>query len=62
MDQENAFEIVPKNVLGWAMRMIGAQERLARSVMSLYKGTKTRFIVDSEFEDLYCQLLFLKFW
>ena len=42
---ENAYDRVPRKVVEWAMRKKGIQEALVRSVMSLYKGTKTKLKV-----------------
>ena len=47
VDLENAFNRVPRKVLGWAMRKKGIREVLFTSVMSLYERTKTRIRVDS---------------
>ena len=51
VDLERALERVPKKVLEWAMRMKGIPEVLARSVMSLYEGVKTRVRVNSELSE-----------
>ena len=45
---DKAFDRVTRKVLEWALRKKGIPEVLARSVMSVYKGAKTRFRVDSE--------------
>ena len=45
---ENAFDRVPRKVLEWAMRKIGIPEVMARAVISLYEGTKTRVRVGLE--------------
>ena len=42
VDQENAFDRVPRKVVEWAMRNEGIPEALDRAVMSLYKGAKTK--------------------
>ena len=47
VDLENAFDRVPRKVLEWAMRKKGIPDVFIRSVMSLYKVTKTRVRVDS---------------
>ena len=38
-------------MLGWALRKKGIPEVLAGSMMTLYKGTKTRVRVDSELSE-----------
>ena len=43
-----AFDRVPRKVLEWALKKIGIPEVLVKSVMSLYKGARTRVRVDSE--------------
>jgi len=40
VDLEKAFDRVPHNVLGWAMRKIGLGELIVRLVQALYDGTK----------------------
>ena len=51
VDVEKALDIVPRNVLEWALRKKGIPEVLAKSVMSLYKRAKTRVRVDSELSE-----------
>ena len=51
VDLENAFDRVAKKLLGWAMRKKGIPEVLARSVMSLYEGEKTRVKENSELSE-----------
>ena len=43
-----SFDRVPRKMLEWAMRKIGRQEVLVRSVMSLHEGAKKRVRVDFE--------------
>ena len=73
MDLEKALDRVPRKVLEWALGKKGIPEVLARSVMSLYEGTKTRVRVDSELseefevnvgmhQDLSCHIFFLPWW
>ena len=50
VDQEKAFERVPRKVLKLAMRRKGIPDVLARSVMSLYERAKRRFKLSEEFE------------
>ena len=47
-DLEKAFDIVPRNVLKWALRKNKISEVMVRSVMSQYKGAKTKVRVDFE--------------
>ena len=49
VDLEKAFDRVPKKVLEWAMRKKEIPEVLVRSVMSQYKGAKTKVRADFEF-------------
>ena len=51
VDLNKAFDRVPRKVLEWAMRKKGIPEVLVRSVMSLYKGAKTRVRVDYELSE-----------
>ena len=41
MDLEKAFDRVPREVISWAMRKLGAEEWLVSAVMSMYSGAKT---------------------
>ena len=45
------LEKVPRKVLEWAMRKKGILKVLARSVISLHEGAKTRVRVDSELSE-----------
>ena len=51
VDLEKAFDRVQRRLLEWAMRKHGIPNVLARSVMSLYEGAKTRVRVDSELSE-----------
>ena len=51
MDLEKAFDRVPMKVLEWASRKKKIPEALARPVMSLYDGARTRVRVDSELSE-----------
>ena len=51
MDVEKTLDIVPREVLEWAMRKKGTSEVLVRLVMSLCEGANTRFRVDSELSE-----------
>ena len=42
VDQEKAFDRVPRKVVEWAMRKKGIPEPLFGAVMSLYKGVNTK--------------------
>ena len=50
VDLEKVFYRVPCKVLEWAMRKKGMPKVLVRSVMSLYDGAKSRFMLSEEFE------------
>ena len=50
-DLEKASDRVPRKVFEWALRKKEIPEVFVRSVMSLYKGAKTRFRVDSELSE-----------
>ena len=41
VDLEKAFDRVPREVISWAMRKLGVEERLATAVVSMYTGAKT---------------------
>jgi len=41
VDLEKAFDGVPREVIRWAMRKLGAEEWLVSAVMSTYTGAKT---------------------
>ena len=51
VNQEKAFDRVPKKVLDLALRKKEIPEFLVRSVMSLYGGAKTRVRVDFELSE-----------
>ena len=48
VDQEKAFDRVPRDVICFALRQKGVPEYLVNGVMSLYKGCKTAVSVDGE--------------
>ena len=52
MDLKKALDRVPRKMLEWALRKKGIPEVLARSMMSLYKGAKTRVRVDSKLSEV----------
>ena len=41
VDLEKAFDRVPREVINWAMHMLGVEEWLVSAVMSMYIGAKT---------------------
>jgi len=41
VDLEKAFDIVPREVIRWAMRKLGVEEWLTVADMSMYTGAKT---------------------
>jgi len=41
VDLEKAFDRVPREVISWAIRKLGVEERLVLAVMSMYLGAKT---------------------
>jgi len=41
MDLEKAFDMVPREVVSWAMRKLGVEEWLVSAVMSMNTGAKT---------------------
>jgi len=43
VDLEKAFDMVPREVISWAMRKLGVEEWLVSTVMSMYTGAKTVF-------------------
>ena len=42
VDLEKAFDRVPRKVIEWSLRKKGVNERLVRSIMSLYEGARTK--------------------
>ena len=40
VDMEKASDRVPREVIRWAMRTLGVEERLVSAVMSMYTGAK----------------------
>ena len=41
VDLEKAFDKVPREVISWAIRKLGVEERLVSAVISMYTGAKT---------------------
>src|SRR2546425_8755079 len=41
VDLEKAFDRVPREVLWWALRHVGAEERMVNVIKSLYEGVTT---------------------
>ena len=48
VDLEKAFDLVPREVICFALREKGVPEYLVNWVISLYKGCKTAVSVDGE--------------
>ena len=42
VDLEKAFDRVPQDIIWWAMRKLGVDERLVRLVQSMYKDVRSR--------------------
>ena len=57
---EKSFDIVPSKVLELAMRKKGIPDVLARSVMSMYVGAKTRVRVDLSCQTSFVTILRIK--
>ena len=51
VDLEKAFDRVPKKVMEWANRKKKVAEVMAKAVMSLYDGAKTKVMVASGLSD-----------
>ena len=51
VDQEKAFDRIPRKVVEWAMRKKGIPEALVTAVMSLYKGARTKVKVGTPFSE-----------
>ena len=51
MEFKKAFGRVPRKVMEWAMRKKGFPEVIARAVVSLYHGAKTKVRVGSELSE-----------
>ena len=49
VDLEKVFDRVPREVVRWALRKLGVDERLSRTVMSLY--TEACTVVRTELQD-----------
>jgi len=41
VDLEKAFDMLPREVIRWAMRKLGVEEWLVSAVMPMYTGAKT---------------------
>ena len=48
VDLEKAFDLVPREVIRFALRQKGVPEYVVNGVMSLYEGCKTAILVDGE--------------
>ena len=53
VDMEKAFDGVPRKVMDWAMRKKGLSEVIARAVLSLNDGAKTRVRVGSAYSEAF---------
>ena len=51
VDQEKAFDRVPRKVVEWAMRKKGIPETLLTAVMSLYKGARINVKIGKHFSE-----------
>ena len=51
VDLEKGFKRVSRRVMQWALRKKGQPEILAKAVMSLYEGSKTKVKLGSEFSE-----------
>ena len=47
VDQEKAFDRVPKKVVRWSLRKLGVMEWLVRMVMAMYSGGKSRVRINN---------------
>ena len=41
MDLEKAFDMVPREVVRWALRKLGVEEWLVKAVMTMYEKART---------------------
>ena len=51
IDLEKAFDLVPRNVIWWAMRKLGIDEWLVRLVQSMYKDVRSRVRVGDGYSE-----------
>jgi hypothetical protein len=51
VDLEKAFDRIPRQVIWWAMRKVGVEEWLIRTVQSMYSNVRSRVRVGEGFSD-----------
>ena len=51
VDLEKAFDRVPRRVIWWAMRKLGVEEWLIRTVQSMYEDARSRVRVGDDYSD-----------
>ena len=51
VDMEKAFDRIPRKVIEWALRKKSLPERLVRTVMDLYEGSKTKVRVGNGYSE-----------
>ena len=51
VDLEKAFDLVPRDVIWWAMRKLGIDEWLVRLVQSMYKDVRSRVRVGDGYSE-----------
>ena len=51
VDLEKAFDRVPRKVIWWAMRKLGIEEWIVRSVQAMYNNTRSRVRVNNTYSD-----------
>ena len=49
VDLEKAFDRVPRKVLWWAMRKLGVEEWLVRTVKGMYNGSRSRVLIGTHY-------------
>ena len=51
VDQEKAFDRVPRNVLWWAMRSVGVEEWAVRVVQGMYANARSQVRVNGQYSE-----------
>ena len=51
VDLEKAFDRLPRDVVWWALRKLGVEEWSIRVVQSMYRNTKSKVRINSNFSD-----------
>ena len=46
---EKAFDLVPRKVLWWALRKVGVDEWLIRTIQAMYSNAKSSVQINSQF-------------